>query len=231
MATTVIDLSHYQAGLSLAAFKAQGGLAVIAKASQGASSADPSFADWRNQAKANGLAFASYHYLDASDPAKQAAWYIKCAMPEAGERICADWEAAGVTVTMVKTFLGACALIRPDLELTVYSGAAAKAALGASTDRWLSDNTSLWLAQYTSGAPSWPSGTWKAYSLWQFSDKGSIGGIAVDLNGFNGSNANLLKWFGPSTASPAIAKANVTIQIAADRPINLIVNGVSIQIA
>lgn len=232
MTVTVIDVSRYQAGLNLSAFKAQGGLAVIAKASEGLSSADPEFALFRIQAAANGLAFASYHYLTTDPPAGQAAWYLKCAAPENGERVCADWEASGVAAAMVVAFLQAIQKARPDLELTVYAGAAAKTpAIDAASSAWLKAYTSLWLAQYTTGTPSWPTATWATYSLWQYADTGTIPGWSspIDMNRFHGSDANLLKWFGPAAApQPTPAPSIPTITIATTGAVNLIVNGVKI---
>jgi lysozyme len=232
MTLTVIDVSHYQAGLKLATFKAQGGLAVIAKASQGISSADANFASFRIDAAANGLAFASYHYLTIDDPTQQAAWYLTCAAPGPGERVIADWEASGVTAPLVVAFLRAIQKERPDLELTVYSGAAAKAGVDAASASFLNINTSLWLAQYTTGTPSWPSGVWRNWSLWQYTDAAAIDGWSGDLDAsrFNGSNANLLKWFGPAAAqppapAPAPSIPTVIVDISTDQPITLIVNG------
>jgi lysozyme len=232
MVDTVIDVSHYQAGLKLAPFKAAGGLAVIAKASQGTTSADPSFADFRAQAAAIPLAFASYHYLTNTDAQAQADWFLKCAAPAQGERIICDWEVSDVTAAMVVDFLDAVFIARPDLELTVYAGAAAKSpVIDAASSAWLKQNTSLWLAQYTSGTPSWPTATWKTWSLWQYTDSGSVPGYVgpVDGSKFNGSNSNLLKWFGPGVPpipAPIPAPlATVTMTLVSDVPFTLIVNG------
>lgn len=54
-------------------------------------------------------------------------------------------------------------------------------------------NLPLWLAQYTSATcPDLPS-QWSRWSFWQYSDAGSVPGIAggVDVNRFNGSRADL----------------------------------------
>lgn len=239
MVDTVIDVSHYQAGLKLAPFKAAGGVAVIAKASEAVTTADPSFADFRIQAAAAHLGFASYHFMSASDPNEQAAWFLKCAAPVEGERIICDWEAPGVTAAMVVDFLEAVFEARPDLELTVYSGSAAKAGIDDASSAWLKANTALWLAQYTSGAPTWPTGVWRTWSLWQYTDAATVPGYsgAVDGSKFNGSNANLLKWFGPSPVeapkpvlvTPAPAPiATVTMTLSSDVPFILIVNGTKI---
>lgn len=240
MTVTVIDVSHYQAGLKLSDFKAQGGLAVIAKASQGATTADPSFADFRSQAAGAGLAFASYHYLTLADPAQQASWFLSCARPVQGERIVCDWEAEGVTAAMVVDFLVNVQAIRPDLELTVYGNSSDTSIVDSASAAWLSVNTSLWIAAYTTKAsPTYNAQVWKAWSLWQYADDGSIPGFAgdVDLNRFNGSSANCLKWFGPASAPAPTPKPTpapspvITMTIDSDQPVTLVVNGVKIPIA
>lgn len=246
MTVTVIDVSHYQSGLKLSDFKTQGGLAVIAKASQGATAADPSFADFRSQAAGAGLAFASYHYLTLADPALQASWFLSCARPVQGERIVCDWEADGVTAAMVVAFLKAVAVVRPDLELTVYGNSSDTSIVDAASAPWLSANTSLWIAAYTTKAsPTYNAHVWKAWSLWQYADDGAIYGFAgdVDLNRFNGSAASCLKWFGPASApapaptpkptpAPAPTPSPVIIMtIDSDRPVTLVVNGINIKIA
>ena len=65
------------------------------------------------------------------------------------------------------------------------------------------------LAQYTTGTPSWPDETYPQWSLWQYSETGEIDGINdsyVDLNRFNGSDAELLTWISPA-GSEAISLA------------------------
>lgn len=233
MVDTVIDISHYQAGIDLAEFAQGGGVAVIAKASQGTDVADPQFATYRIAAAAAGLAFASYHYLTTDDPAAQAAFYLATAVPVKGERVIADWEASGVTAVQVSTFLQTIQASRPDLELTVYGD---PATLVAAAGTWLPANTSLWVAEYESSSPSVPSSTWSVWSLWQYSDTGTVPGYSgsIDVSQFNGTNANLLKWFGPATEQPQpqpTANApTITFTVASSAAVNLVVNGVTISV-
>lgn len=242
MVDAVIDVSHYQAGLDLAAFQAAGGLAVIAKASQGTSVMDASYTTFRRGAYAAGLAFAAYHYLSTEDAAKQAAFFLKCADPLTGSRVICDWEEDGVTAVDVVAFLKAIALIRPDLQLTVYSGSSAKAGIDAVSSAWLAKNTSLWLAQYTTGTPSWPKQTWPDWSLWQYTELGGVPGYsgAVDGSRFNGPTERLLAWFGPTSTlaastSPSASQSQtsepvIDIQISASAPVTIKINGVAISL-
>jgi lysozyme len=71
----------------------------------------------------------------------------------------------------------------------------------------------LWLAQYTSGTPSWPVNTWPTYSLWQWTDQETCQGVvgAIDANQFNGSQENCLKWMGPAQPAPPPSEQIVDI--------------------
>jgi hypothetical protein len=64
----------------------------------------------------------------------------------------------------------------------------------------LAAHTDLWLAQYTTGEPTWPSGTYPLWTLWQYSESGNVNGISgsVDLDRFNGPEEDLLKWISPA---------------------------------
>jgi len=226
MTVTCVDLSKYQEGFNFSAFKQSGGLGVILKASEGETDADPCYADFRAQAASAGLSIASYHYFDASDPATQAEFYLDCATPGEGERVVCDWEDDATSPDMVVSFLQSILEARPDLQLTVYSGATAKDKLGSTKNAWLAANTSLWLAQYTTGTPSWAKATWAQWSLWQYDDQHPVPGFsgAVDQNRFNGSDANFLKWMGPAVAPPAPAptpEASAVITISSDKPVQI----------
>ena len=79
--------------------------------------------------------------------------------------------------------------MRPDLQVTIYSGHLIKEQLGSTKNDYLAENTSLWIAQYTTAAaPSWPTATWPLWSLWQYTDKATVDGITKPVDG-NASTA------------------------------------------
>ena len=164
MPVTCVDLSHYQAGFNFEDFKAGGGLGVILKASE-ALFRDPSYSSFWDQAMDANLAVASYHFLRQGDMKAQAQFFLNVVKPRQGERMVADYEIPDVSLADLLTFLQAIQAARPDLQLTVYSGNQIKQQLGKKRNAWLAANTSLWLAQYTEGEPSWPTATWPAWSL------------------------------------------------------------------
>jgi lysozyme len=203
----VIDLSHYNTPPDFAALKAAGLVGVIAKASEGATFKDDKYASFRSGALAAGLAFCSYHYLKHGNAAAQVDWWLSCANPVQGERMCIDYEDSSCTLDDLYGTIARLQAVRPDLEITIYSGNLIKEQLGLKYDPKLAP-LSLWLAQYTSGTPSWPTGTWTNWTLWQYSD-GVVGGEPKTMNGmksqtdcntFNGSSENCAKWLNPAAA-------------------------------
>jgi lysozyme len=232
---TCIDISRYQPSVDFEELAAGGTLAVIIKATEGWSIVDSSFAGHYADALAAGLAVATYHYLHHGYIQQQCDLYLGTVEPRPGERVCIDFEDAACTLDDLRAMVQAIAAADPSLQITVYSGHLIKDLLGSTKDATLAA-TSLWIAQYTSAAsPSWPTGTWPTWSLWQYTDNASVAGIsgAVDGSRFNGPDANLIAWIGPAPqpAPPPVAAATVTIDISADQPITLIVNGQTLDIS
>lgn len=223
MTVICVDLSSYQKGFNFQTFKSSGGLGVILKATEGTSIKDSSYSAFRSGAIVAGLKVASYHFFHPAEPHAQAAFYLSVAKPVAGERVVCDWEISGCDPDLVVEFFKAIRQMRPDLQLTVYSGNVAKEQLGSTRNAWLAENTSLWVAQYSKPPPSWPTATWPQWSLWQYSGSGQAPGFSgqCDLNEFNGTSEQFLEWMGPAaTISPPAAQLPV-VTISADRPVRI----------
>lgn len=195
-----IDISHYQPEPDFAKVKAAGIVGVIFKATQGTSYVDDTYKSREGKALAAGLKTSTYHYLEGGNITAQMDHYLSTIDAPQGARVCLDHE-ADATRTELEQAVSYIQSKRPDLQVTIYSGHLIKDQLGSAKSAVLA-TTSLWLAQYTTGTPSWPKGTWPTWSLWQFTDQATVAGISgkVDGNTFNGSNENLAKWFGPVTA-------------------------------
>jgi lysozyme len=232
MTVICVDLSHYQKGFDFHAFKAGGGLGVICKATEGSTITDSCYAAFKSQARDAGLAFASYHFMRKGDQAAQIKRFLGVVEPVPGERVCLDFEDDSLTLNDLINAVEAIMRYEPLSEITVYSGHTIKEKLGDQRNAVLDENTSLWIAQYTSATtPSWPTATWPQWSLWQYSDTGHVHGFAgdVDCNRFNGSNSNFLKWMGPKKhAAPVEDAPEVAITVRGT--VNLTVNGVKIEV-
>jgi GH25 family lysozyme M1 (1,4-beta-N-acetylmuramidase) len=227
MTVICVDLSNYQKGFDFNAFKKGGGLGVICKATEGSSIQDKSYKTFRNNAEAAGLAFASYHFLRPGDMTAQANYFLNFAAPGQGERVVADYEDPNVDVADLKAFLQAIQKQRSDLQLTVYSGNTIEEALAGAPDTWLADNSSLWTAQYAGTPSPWESGTWTNWTLWQYTDCGSVPGFggAVDCNRFNGPDSQFLKWMGPVSETPTPSPETATVTITTTGDVKIIING------
>ncbi|MCA1404689.1 glycoside hydrolase family 25 protein [Ensifer sp. IC3342] len=214
--TLVIDLSHHNPEPDWEALKAGGIVGVIMKASEGETYVDPTYHPRKHNALAAGLATASYHFFHGNSAAEMA-HYLLVADPVRGERVVIDHEAEATLDQLVQA-VRYIREKRPDLKVTIYSGHLIKDQLGDSKNSYLAINTSLWIAHYTEEAqPSWPKGTWPAWSLWQYTDHASVEGCSapVDGNRWNGTEDNLLRWLGPAPQrlpQPQALTVFVTIQ-------------------
>lgn len=199
-----IDISHWQGQPDFAKVRAAGVLACIMKATEGTSYRDTVCAPNTIAAQKAGIKCCTYHWLKPArfgSASKQMDFYLKTVDPVPGERVVIDYEESGVTLN---DLLEAIQFLLNDprkLQITVYSGNTLKELLGMSaSNSLLAQNTDLWLAQYTTGTPSWPKGTYPQWKLWQYSENGKVDGITgstVDLNRFNGTDEELLSWISP----------------------------------
>lgn len=229
------DVSHWQGKIDFLKLAASGVLGVIAKATEKNTYKDDTYKRNRKDALDAGLAFASYHFLRPGAAMQaQADYYLAFADPDYGERVVCDWEDGGNPAADVQAFLTRIQNLRPDLQLTVYCSALFGPA--QTKNAWLADNTSLWVARYTSGSLGPVPPSWKTWSLWQYSDVGKVPGITgnVDINRFNGSDDNFLAWMGPASDQPPAPPpappdvATITMDVRGDPGTILIVNGVQI---
>lgn len=229
----VVDLSHYQAEPDFSAVLAGGVVGLIFKATQGTSYVDDTYKDREKKAIAAGLKTSTYHFFETGNVEKQMDHYLATVQPPTGARVCIDHEpnSNGVSPSRSELEQAVSYLFtkRPDLQVTIYSGHLIKDQLGSARSDILA-KTSLWLAQYTTGTPSWPKGTWPTWSLWQFTDSAKVAGFKapVDGNTFNGSAENLRKWFGPASTvdpapspSPAPAEGVVDIDLVVSAPVGV----------
>jgi GH25 family lysozyme M1 (1,4-beta-N-acetylmuramidase) len=232
--TIIVDLSHHNPTPNWAALKAGGIVGVILKATEGTSYVDPTFAQRRIDAEAAGLIVSSYHFYHGNASAEMN-HYLTTVVPRTGERLVIDHEDSAASLKSLEDAVKYLRNAVPDCEITVYSGHLIKDQLGSKTSPVLAENTSLWIAQYTSAAaPSWPKQVWPAWSLWQFTDKATVPGISapVDGNRFNGSAENAKKWLGRASGmepepapEPETGMVTVAIEVPPGIEISVVVNG------
>ena len=224
-----IDISHWQGFPDFDKVMAVGVVACIFKASEGTDYVDPNRIPNTINAINAGIAVATYHWLSpGSDPTEQMQFYLSTINPVVGERVVIDYEEEGCALDDLKEAVAVLVADPRDLRVTVYSGHLLKDQLGDSHDAFLADNTDLWLAQYTTGEPSWPAATYPNWTLWQYAEDGQIDGIDdanVDLNRFNGSNAKLVAWISPTPLRPPRLSLGLDLKIPDGVELVLTING------
>lgn len=233
-----IDISHHQGYPDFDEVAQAGVKGIIHKCSEGTSFIDSARAENCSNAKKAGLAISTYHWLSpGSDASAQMEFYLSLLDPAKGERVVIDYEQDGCTLAMLKDAVQALIDYNCDLQITVYSGHLLKEQLNGSCDDFLAEKTDLWLAQYTSSDPSWSEGTYPNWTLWQYSETGSVPGIDdsyVDLNNFNGDEEAFLKWISPAGGiappippepQPDVELVNVAITAPDNIEVRVSVNG------
>lgn len=193
MTDNIIDVSHWDEPVNFRKVAGAGVVAVIAKASQGATATDPAYAAFRQQAAAQGLLWGSYHFGTGDDVGAQIDHYLAQATPGEHDLVCLDFEpnphGASMTLSQARDFVGLFHA-RTGRYPVLYGGYWLKQQLGNHADTLLAQ-CPLWLSQYGPAAVLPPG--WKAYTLWQFTDReqGIAGVGKVDRDRFNGSDATL----------------------------------------
>ena len=141
----------------------------------------------------------------------QAAWFVSHAKPGANTLLAADYEDESLTLNDLMAFLYAVEK-HSGIQPVIYGGGMLKQQLGNSQSILLAQYR-LWLAEYTTGTPTWPVNTWPKWWLWQFSNKGSVDGVVgdCDVDAFDGTVKELktqwsgAKQHGPSDVTMAIS--------------------------
>jgi lysozyme len=206
MRIDALDLSHWNEVDSFAEVADAGVVGVLHKATEGHTYTDKTYADRMRNALDAGLKWGAYHFLKHGKAAEQMKHFLKYAELPPGSRVAIDYEDPLCTLTDLHEAVAAIAGLDSSMQICIYAGSLLKEQLGDKHDRQLA-RTSLWLAQYNANPAkiSWPKGTWKHWSLWQYTD-GSVGGepravpgveAPMDCNQFNGEPEHCVQWFGP----------------------------------
>ena len=196
MTDTIIDLSHFNTNPNFILAKNAGVLAVIHKATQGTTFADPAYAAHRIAASEAGLLWGAYHFGDGTDGVAQADFFLENSGPTRPALLALDFEqnpgGASMSLNQARAFVTRIQAVTgrwPGL----YAGAYLKGLLGDVKDPVLG-NCWLWLAQYA-GIATVPA-NWTAWTLWQYTGSAMVNGIGqCDRSRFNGSAADLAAFF------------------------------------
>lgn len=203
MIDSVIDISHFNGSPDWARVKAAGILGVIHKATQGAKSVDSTFAAARTAVPAVGLLWGAYHFGTGDEEGSaQAQFFLDTVKPDAHTLCVIDFEPnpSGTEMPLDHLF-GWIETVQAATGRApvVYGGKSLLfPAIGKSTHPTLAA-CPLWIAEYNTLAEpvGIPSQVWKTWSLWQYSESGTVDGVTgnVDRSRFNGTADALTAWW------------------------------------
>jgi lysozyme len=189
----IIDINHND-DIDLSAAQSAGIVAVIHKATEGATFQDPLYATRRAQAKQLGLLWGTYHFGTAADVSQQLQNFSQVAQLEPGDLVALDYEEyAGdqMTLAQAEEFVTLFQQQYGYLPLVYGSNL-----LDAATATSALASCGLWIAVYTSAAQPTLPPAFSAWQLWQFTDGTTpaplqTAGVAVDRDRYDGTQAQL----------------------------------------
>lgn len=199
MIDAVVDLSNWQSVTDWDLVCSSGVLGVILKATQGSHWVDPTFVRRAMDAHASGLLVGAYHFLDASDPATQAAHFLAITggLPLLALDIEHNSLSTGtVCVEQAAEMSSRVCAIRGQPPLC-YIGRDGPDGRGTGLPNLVLSQCDLWLPEYGVETPKLPVG-WDEWRLWQWSKTGTVPGIVgpVDLSRWDGTPEELKSWWG-----------------------------------
>src|SRR5438270_11517092 len=198
-----IDISNWQGSIDWSQVASSGERFAIMKATEGVSYVDPTYAHNRQAALAAGMVVAAYHFArpdlhpTEAGAAAEAGHFVDIAGIRAGDIIPAlDLERDG-GLSPAKLIAWAEAWLqevkaRTGITPMIYTGPARWQQKMGNTPQFADEGYRLWLAHWTTGAPTVPAGNWggRGWTFWQYSDCGKVPGIGrcVDLDHYNTTN-------------------------------------------
>jgi lysozyme len=183
-----IDVSCYQGAVNWAAVKNSGLVQfVYAKATEGETEVDPEFSRNRAVCAERGIPFGAYHFFHPEEgPEEQAEHFLRAIawdghgvrlMPMVDVEIDSGKSASEISAAL-RVFLNA--TVQQSKRILIYSD------YGFWNDNM--NGTSEfgsypgWIAEYNSDTePTLPRG-WSSWTIWQYSQNGSVPGIVGDVD-------------------------------------------------
>jgi GH25 family lysozyme M1 (1,4-beta-N-acetylmuramidase) len=187
------DLSSHQGAPQFPAVKAAGLDFVVLTATEGVGFVDRQCTSSRARAHAAGLVVGLYHFARAGDPGAEADFFTGTVGGlVAGEFAVLDWEVAAADPAGWCTAWLAAVRSRLGVPPLVYLNRST--VQGSDWSPVVRAGAALWLACYDDSTDAVASGSWPGLAMKQYSDQGSVPGIAgpVDLDVFYGSVEQLL---------------------------------------
>ena len=202
-----IDVSHYQAGLTVNSGATRS--FVVAKVTEGTSYRDRSYASFRDAAIRKNIPFGAYHYLHHA-PTAEARYAVNAAGKSVPIAVDCEYN-SGCTGADVRTFVTEVRRLGGKVSL-LYVPRSYWKQIGSPNFGGLNTSaapTALWNAAYPGGnSGTWQdsmrsSSHWADYAglkvvMWQYSDSRG----RLDVDAFRGSRADLCRYLYCASTSP-----------------------------
>ena len=179
------DVSHYQAGLSLA-----GAVACIAKATEGVTFNDRSYTTFKAQAQGLGIPFGAYHWLHASDVPGQARHAFAVVGPSVPLMIDDEDTGDGLSIPRTLAFVQAYRALGGVVTLEYLPrwfwaghGSPDLRPLAAAGLSLISSNYTA----YSDTGPGWNPYGGMTPAIWQYTSRQMFNGQECDFNAFKGT--------------------------------------------
>jgi lysozyme len=195
-----IDVSNWQGVIDWAKVAKSGYKFAFLKATEGGTYTDPTFANNRLNANANGIVIGAYDFAQpstkAGQPEAEADLFVNVSSPKSGDLVpvldlettnnltaaqLQDWVKRWMYRVYQRTGIRGAIYVSPSFWSTKMGNTA-----------WFANNgfRVLWIAHWTSGtSPTVPASNWGAngWSFWQWTSSGTVPGISgrVDLDRFH----------------------------------------------
>jgi lysozyme len=192
MINTIIDIYHGNS-IDLNECLAGGILAIIHKATQGATMRDSKYHQRRERAKELGFLWGGYHFSTGGSVSDQVENFLTYARPEDDDLISLDWEPSDgpdMTLDQARHFVQ---MIKDETGRwpVIYGGHLLRESIGHNPDPVLS-NCPLWYARYAPSPIGIPTQVWPTYTLWQYTD-GDVGPEPHQTPGAGGADRNIFQ--------------------------------------
>ena len=217
-----VDVSHYDGAIDWAKVHGAGIDFAFMKATEGLTFTDPTFATNFAGAQQHGVVRGGYHFFHSNvDPVAQADHFLAVnGMPQPGDLPpTLDLEVNdGQSGTVVaQTALAWLQHIETQTGVTPIVYTSASFLTGSSVPTAGFDRYTLWVPNWQVTCPNIPSPPWSDWVFWQYTDSGTVAGIAaaaVDRNQFNGTLADLMSFVGRPMTLPDLGGARTDLSTA-----------------
>jgi lysozyme len=191
----IIDIYHLT-NVDFVKVKNNGIVAIIHKATEGATVQDKEYHVRKATAKQMGFLWGAYHFSSSANVADQVDNFLDYAKPEDDDLIALDFEpshsGANMTLDQAHQFVQ---MVKSELGRypVLYGGSLLRESIGTHEDPILA-NCPLWYARYRDRPLGIPLQVWKKQTLWQYTDGNNgpdpqtVDGIGnCDRNSFDGT--------------------------------------------